>query len=555
MSVKDWAQDWWFRIHQHEDPADVYLARLDNLDNLEPSDALDIITSIQSLLDQGSIPGDESKVAELRSRLSSLYSKYSIDAEAVPIELPEQQEVDIESLESLVRKAGESLTYKARLWKEQWMSAVDERFGRQGSPFFATGGQPILAMNKLGVILKDSELLSLVMLNINELERAIDDVKNRGADASNLATDIQLGVSNLYTAYQREESAKDVKMQAFMDTYDLFLGMQNFTNIANQYVMRNLFLMIGNVIGVPLKWAFKLTKIGAKKSVTQQITHSADMIREMAKSRHPAAFQAYTDTAARAEANRLTTMAIKGIPAAPPSALTVNANELRAYLLTHGSFPKGFTANWTPAQLDEVRIAMMKVAGMERLIPGVALLGTVEATLKAQAGALADKAVPGGVEGFVTNTLTPYAEAGGRDFDAKISEWFGQNKAVLEETIGTAAAQEVDKRVEEQPPIPTIENAAQMVEVRRDAWTQRVIAYYQGIGTAREYAVLVELLAELNGERANAITQEELAWIDGLISAAESWVTIVANEQGLHPELGVQREADEFSTEMKVGAE
>jgi len=185
----------------------------------------------------------------------------------------------------------------------------------------------------------------------------------------------------------------------------------------------------------------------------------------------------------------------------------------------------------------------------------VALLGTVEATLKAQAGALADKAVPGGVEGFVTNTLTPYAEAGGRDFDAKISEWFGQNKAVLEETIGTAAAQEVDKRVEEQPPIPTIENAAQMVEVRRDAWTQRVIAYYQGIGTAREYAVLVELLAELNGERANAITQEELAWIDGLISAAESWVTIVANEQGLHPELGVQREADEFSTEMKVGAE
>jgi len=221
------------------------------------------------------------------------------------------------------------------------------------------------------------------------------------------------------------------------------------------------------------------------------------------------------------------------------------SKEIVGYLTLYGKLPEGFTKGWSPELLAQA----------DKLTRVSAVIGVIGAQAKTHAEGILNRAIPGGLDDLKQNVLQPYIDAGGKDIYGKIDEWMTKNNAALEEAAMDEMDQIASEIVIDQPGIPTIEYAAQLNEATRNAWIQRVLSYYKGIGIARDYAMLVQLLQMLGSERSNAGSQEDLAWIDGLIGSAETWITTVANEQGVHPELGVQRAEDAFQTEMKVGAE
>ena len=532
--------DWWTRIKTHQDPADIYLDQLQSLDQLSPTDALDIINAIQGKLDRGEIPGDPDKIAQLRTELAGLYNKYSAQPPTVAV-APPKEALDTAPVEDMLKKAVEALDYKVKQWKDRWWQEALKRFGRHGSPFFAEGGQPILAINQARVALKASGLYDFIEGYRGTILGMLFNIK-RGVPGVTLE-DAKKKISEMYTEYTKRESKASQEILAFMKTYDLFLGMQNFTNLVNQYVVgKFIFGTLDKLIVNPIRWLARMTKVGGQPEVLEQLKKAEYLRNLMIEKRHPWAAQAYNEAMKKWEAQRMTTTMIHGpalheLPSAPaPPALTTE--ELQ-YLAKFKQLP-----SWYVEGLPDDVKKLLAVGGMT-------LIGQVGAELKAHAADIINEAIPGGIEGFIDNTLKPYVEQGGRDIDGQIDKWLKEHGPELEEKAEEEAAKIADKEIEAHP-IPTVENAAQLEAARREAWARRVITYYNEISQAREFGSMVQLLGLLEAEASGAQTPEDRAWIDGLIAAAEQYVKEIGHQQGRYPELGVRRSESAFQIPVKA---
>ena len=287
-----------------------------------------------------------------------------------------------------------------------------------------------------------------------------------------------------------------------------------------------------------------MTKAGRETVTVAKWQRAQELAKKMAEIRHPFAHTGYATKAAREKGQFIHEMLIHGVPVEEPVALP-SVPELnwleKSYIAKYGKLP----AEYVAMQPEELR-KLMSV--------GVAALSSqVGAELKVRARDTLNKAVPGGVDALIKE-LTPLAEAGGLKpgvIEAEINRWFEENKEQIEEITLDEAAAIADTLVEDFP-IPTVARAEGLDYIEEEMWARRVITFYEGIGEAREYTMAVQLFGELQAERGGAKSEEATVWIDGLILAAEAYLLAFAHEQGLYPELGVEREPGAFVTEMKL---
>lgn len=550
---------WWAGIKTHDEPADIYLAQLESIDQLTPADAFEVIQAIQGKLDRGEIPGDQEAVARLRTRLADLYNEYLAKSavEEIAIEPPAglvRLTTEIKELEDLVDQAEETLYFKVTQWRDRWWAEAIARFGRHGSPFFAEGGQPIIAFNQAMVEKTALNLRRFINTQMVEMRVLLKNLEvgiyfSGEKVPPERSKEIQPKIISLYNDYTAAEDAANGKILAFMNTYDLFLGMQNFTNLINQYVIgKYVFGLLNWVIGKPLTWLARMTKAGRETVTVAKWQRAQELAAKMAEIRQPFAHKGYVTKAAREKGQFIHEMLIHGVPVEAPAALpqvpALNWLE-KSYVAKYGKLP----AEYIAAQPEELR----KLMG----IGFAALASQVGAELKVRARDTLDKAVPGGIDAFIKDRLTPLAEAGELKpgaIETEINQWFEENKEQIEETTLDEAAAIADTLVEDFP-IPTAARAEELDYIEKEMWARRVITFYDGIGEAREYTMAVQLFGELQAERGGAKSEEATTWIDGLILAAETYLLAFAHEQGLYPELGVERKPEAFITEMKLETE
>ena len=395
-------------------------------------------------------------------------------------------------------------------------------------------------MNQARVALKAAVLRGFVTTTSRIIQAEIDDIKHGLSNKS--LDDVRKEIAQMYSDYAGHESKASQEILAFMKTYDLFLGMQNFTNLVNQYVVgKFIFGTLDKVIVNPIKWLARMTKAGRLPEVLPQLQKSEYLYNLGLKERHPWMAKAYSNRIARLESERISSILLHGPPPKLPPATPVpglNTEELQ-YIAKFGSLP-----DWYVERLpDDVK----KLLG----VGGAMLASQVGAELKAHAADIINEAIPGGIEGFIDNTLKPYVEQGGRDIDGQIDKWLKEHGPELEEKAEEEAAKIADKEIEAHP-LPTVENAAQLEAARREAWARRVITYYNGISQAREFGSMVQLLGLLEAEASGAQTPADRAWIDGLIAAAEQYVKEIGHQQGQYPELGVRRSENAFQIPVKA---
>jgi len=146
-------------------------------------------------------------------------------------------------------------------------------------------------------------------------------------------------------------------------------------------------------------------------------------------------------------------------------------------------------------------------------------------------------------------------ETGTETMDSFGEKWIAAHAAELEEATISEAV-EIAERVQEETPIPTLERAEQdegaALEALHEVWARQVLSYYEGIGRVQDYGVAVSLLAEMAAMGSGAMTDEDTAWLNGLILAIENYLLQWAHEMGDYSDLGVRRAKDAFETPMEL---
>lgn len=546
-NVKDILATWWSSVAAPGEVAQTYLDDLDQLKELPAEDARQIIRELQAKLDRGAVPGDQSTIARLQSKLAQLYNEMLAQPLELDVAQPQEllpSELTPEQAESLVKKAESSLNYRMNQWRDDWIAKVTARFQREGSPFFAQGGFPQPTVARIRVEASASGLLTFIMLQTQELYRLIDNVRSRGADAVELDT-IPQQISRIYDDYEAKQNKATATLTAFMDTYETYFSMQNVTNLINQYVIgKFVFGFIGKVLDKPITWLAKMTKTG--RLTTEEIARAKKLAEVMTRMRHPFAWESYTKKADQLIAKTWGEVLQNGLPTPPPAPAYTQLSlfddvaqggmallpEERIFIARRGALPE-----------DYVNAIRKTFGGL-----GVtAIANEVSARLQGQVPQIIEQAVPGGMEQIAA--AAQKAAEQGEAPEAAVDQWLESHRSELEDAVANAAAAAADELVEEHP-IPTATNAAELQMMEREMWIDRVLSYYAGIGSARDYASLQHLFALLQGERGAAESNVDAQWIDGLIAAADHYMKIYAQEVG-----AVVRPEDEFSTPLELNTQ
>jgi len=582
MSLRDVfkkvATEWWAAVRAHEDPAQPYLDKLDRLSHLSDEETLVVLQQIQGDLDSGVIPSpseydimlaataasddltqtEKASISEalikarttvelLISRLAAAMSEYSQDYrhEGIAVTSPEGLASSFTDARELIAQANEALSYKVRQWEEEWLGIIDEELGAHGSPFFAEGGEPLLKVGRGVLATKTHGLYALIATTVRGMEGTLFDAETRpGISGEGITTLAREAVQKLYSDYTTKESLASSDMRAWLNTLDLFFGMLNWKNIWNQYMVGSIFLFIGKAVGKPITWLARVLKPGPPATY-KTVARLSNMQKLAVKLRQPEMFAGYRTKEIRALYESTPYVLKYGKPILPPASPVTGINPLEWGMIKKGTLPAEYVAGMEP-EIAALLTKAQGVAGSSALIAivGVELETHAERILArvTDPDALAMEAKQAVETG--TETLESFGE-----------KWVAAHAAELEEATISEAV-EIAERVQEETPIPTLERAEQdegaALEALHEVWARQVLSYYEGIGRVQDYGVAVSLLAEMAAMGSGAMTDEDTAWLNGLILAIENYLLQWAHEMGDYSDLGVRRAKDAFETPMEL---
>lgn len=494
----------WAKLRTPGSAVDPILAQIASAEDLPREEALALLYELERKLNAGDLPGTAEEQSGLRAIITEGINTLLLEEVSEPAEVPTDVIAQFDSLDDALAMAKQTLTYEAIAWGEEWYAKVFDRFARVGSVFFARGGQPIVLNNQINVRLNQQTLVSYVDTMVDRIELDIINARRCG-DIYGI-DEIKTAITTLYEDFKSRKTVLTEKLRGFMDVYELLLGMQNVTNVINQYVVGHIFLFLGKMVK-PIAWLASKTRLGPQARLQNDIKYT-ERLRERLMEKLAHGYTPQIQHAIDAYNNTLRDLYAQTWAGRLAGQLTTE--EIIAHVGQIPSYPEAGT-------LYKNLPAVMGILAQQ-----------VSTYLESNAEETINRAVPGGVAALTKDIQNRRAQGEEVDLEAAVNKWLTAHQAALVEAFNGAAADKLEELVISVPSVAA--GGAEIMTVIVNAWHNEVQNYYEGIMRTSDYGIAVGLYGKLHAMLEDPVPNDEKMWAQGLETSARVYLMGLARE-------------------------